>query len=162
LSSPSPPGRLRTTRSGLVAGWALTGLVLGRLLRPLLGELDRTAPRVGWAQVLALYLVAVILGAVAWSTRRTLQRERPPERLARLEPHQAVNRLVLAKACALARAVVCGGYLGYALSWVGDEAELGTERIVMSLAAAAGAALTTVASLLLERACRIREEEDET
>jgi MFS family permease len=162
LTSP-PPDRLRTTGAGLLAGWALTGLVLGRLLRPVVSELDLTAPRVGWVQALALYLVAAILAAVAWTTRRALQPDK--ERLrarALLEPHQAVNRLVLAKACALAGALVCGGYVGHALSWVGAEAELGSERIVRSLVAAAGAALTVVASLLLERACRIREDEDET
>ena len=150
-------GRLRTTGPALVAGWALAGLVLGRLLRPLLTELDRTAPQVGWLQVGALYLLAAALGAVALATHRALQLRRE-----RLQPHEAVNRLVLAKACALVGALVAGGYLGYALSWVGASAELGGERIVMSLVAAAGAALTVVGSLLLERACRVSEDEDES
>ena len=36
-----------------------------------------------------------------------------------------MNRLVLAKSCALAGALVAGGYFGYALSWLGlTEAEL--------------------------------------
>ena len=152
-----PEGRLRTTGPGLVAGWALTGLVVGRLVRPLVTELGRTAPQVGWIQVGALYLVAAIIGATAWVTHRALQVRRE-----RLRPHEAVNRLVLAKACALAGAVVAGGYLGYALSWVGSEAELSGERITLSLLAAGGAALTVVGSLFLERACRVTGDEDET
>jgi len=152
-----PEGRLRTTGPGLVAGWALAGLVVGRLVRPLLTELDRTAPQVGWLQAGALYLVAAILGATARVTHRALQVRRE-----RLRPHEAVNRLVLAKACALAGALVAGGYLGYALSWVGSSAELSGERITLSLVAAAGAGLSVVGSLFLERACRVSGDEDET
>ena len=48
----------------------------------------------------------------------------------RLEPHQAVNRLVLARACALVGALVAGGYVGYALSWVGVDAELAGQRVL--------------------------------
>lgn len=162
---PDPgPGRLRTTGPGLIAGWALSGLVLGRLVRPLLTELDRTAPQIGWVQAGVLYLVAAILAAVARATHRVLQPG--PDGLRPvadgLAPHQAVNRLVLAKACALVGALATGGYLGYALSWVGASAELGDERILVSLVAAGGAALTVLGSLLLERACRVRDEEEES
>jgi Protein of unknown function (DUF3180) len=154
---PGGEGRLRTTGAGLVAGWALAGLVLGRLLRPLLAELDRTAPQVGWLQVGSLYLLAAVLAGIARATHRALQ-----VRGVRLRPHEAVNRLVLAKACALVGSLVAGGYLGYALSWVGAAAELGDERIMMSLVAAAGAALTVLASLLLERACRVNGDDEES
>lgn len=150
-------GRLRTTGPGLLAGWALTGLVLGRLFRPVLTELDRTAPQVSWVQAGALYLVAAILGWAAWVTHRAVQVRRQ-----RLRPHEAVNRLVLAKACALAGSLVAGGYLGYALSWIGAEAELSGERILWSLVAAGGAVLTVTASLFLERACRVSGGDDET
>jgi hypothetical protein len=115
---------------------------------------------VGWLPPLALLMVAAILGYAAWATHRMLQRPADGARpVGRLLPHQAVNRLVLAKSCALTGAVVAGGYLGYALSWVGAEAELARERILLSLLAAGGAALTTVGALLLERACRVRDED---
>ncbi len=146
-----PEGRLRTTRPGTLVGWAVAGLVLGWAVRPVAVELGTTAPRVGWLQASALYLVAAILAVLARATHRVLQQRR-----GRLEPHEAVNRLVLAKACALAGALVAGGYLGYALSWVGLSAELAGERIVVSLVAAGGAVLSVVAALLLERACRVR------
>ena len=152
--SPEPPGRMRTTGPGVVVGAALLGLVLGWLLRPAAMMLGMTAPRVGWLQAAALYLVAAIVGVLARATHRALQQRRH-----RLEPHEAVNRLVLAKACAIAGSLVAGGYLGYALSWVGLRAELAGERIQWSLVAAGGAALTVVVSLLLERACRVRDDD---
>lgn len=156
--APAPDaGRLRSTGPGLLAGWALAGLVLGRLLRPVLTELDRTAPQVGWLQVGALYLLAGVIATVARATHRALQEHRE-----RLQPHEAVNRLVLAKACALVGSLAVGAYLGYAVSWIGASAELADERILTSLAAAGGAALTVVGSLLLERACRVSDDEDES
>ena len=90
--------------------------------------------------MLALRSSPLIVGAVAWSTYRLLHR-----RHGRLEPHRAVNRLVLAKACALAGALVAGGYFGYALSWLGlTDAELARERVLHSvLAGVAGVALVT-------------------
>jgi hypothetical protein len=149
-----PGGGLRTTGPGLLLGCLLTGLVAGWLVRPVAVALDATAPRVTWPPAVALALAAVILAAVAVSTRRTVQQRR-----AGLRAHQAVNRLVLAKASAIAGAFVAGGYLGYALTWVGVAAELSDERIVRSLAAAAGALATMGAALLLERACRITDDD---
>jgi Protein of unknown function (DUF3180) len=135
---------------------ALVGLVAGWAIRPVASALGTPAPRVTWLQVSALYLVAAILLVLARATHRAVQQGRQ-----RLRPHEAVNRLVLAKSCALVGALVAGGYLGYALSWVGIEAELAPERIVHSLAAAGGAVLSVVGSLLTERACRVKSDDDE-
>jgi hypothetical protein len=152
--SEQPPGdddaRLRPTSAGLLLGWGLAGLVGGWLVRPLWASLDGTAPIVTWLQVLALFLVAAILAVTAWATWRTLHVHGH-----RLEPHRAVNRLVLAKACALVGALAAGGYAGYALSWVGMAAELADQRMLRSGVAALGGLLTCGAALLLERACRV-------
>ena len=61
-------------------------------------------------------LVAVIMGFLAWHTWQTVQ-----VRGERLELHQAMNRLVLARACALGGALIAAGYVGYAVSWLGDD-----------------------------------------
>jgi hypothetical protein len=144
-------GHVRPTSGGVLVGWALVGLVLGWALRPLSIRLNGTAPTVGWLPVLALAFVALVMASVAWSTYRSVQRRRE-----RLEPHHAVNRLVLGKSGALAGAVVAGGYFGYALAWVGlGEAELAQQRMVhAALGGLAGVALVA-GSLLLERACRV-------
>jgi hypothetical protein len=133
----------------VLAVWAIAGLVGGWMLHPIADRVG-TAPVVSWLQPLALLFVAGILGYTAYSTHR-LRRQRPDL----LAPHQAVNRLVLARACAFVGALVLGGYLGYALSWVGDEAELADERIWRSVAAAFAGLLIVVTALLLERACRV-------
>ena len=153
-------GHVKTTSPEAITGFALTGLVLGWLLHPVSIRLSGTAPTVGWAPVGALALVAAIIGYVAWVTHRDLQRAGG---LAggRLQPHQAVNRLVLGKACALVGALVAGGYAGYALSWVGMvSTTLVRERVVQSVVAAVCAALVVVGSLFLERACRVKDDED--
>lgn len=162
---PGPrPGHVRTTRPGTLVASALTGLVLGWLVRPVTIRLSGVAPTVGWAPVLALFLASAILAAVAWSTYRSLhprwrERRGRPGPAAVLEPQQAVNRLVLAKASAVAGALVGGGYLGYALSWWGvGESALAQQRILQSLLAGAGGVLLVAASLLLERACRVRRD----
>ncbi|HET6699473.1 MAG TPA: DUF3180 domain-containing protein [Nocardioidaceae bacterium] len=145
------PGHLRPTGPGVLVGFALTGLVLGWLLRPVSIQLRDAAPTVGWLPVLALAFVAVIVGAVAWATYRL---QRGPERI---EPHRMVNRLVLAKACALVGALVGGGYLGYAFSWVGlTEAQLAGQRMLQATLAALACVAIVTGSLLLERACRVR------
>lgn len=152
---PDPEGRVGTTRPAMLVTVGLVGLVLGWAFRPLSVAWQGSAPRVAWLQVLALVLVALILGAVARSTHRTLH-----TRGQKIEPHQAVNRLVLAKACAIAGAAVAGGYLGYALSWLGvHEAELAGERLLRSALAGLAGVMIVVASLLLERACRVRRDD---
>jgi hypothetical protein len=137
--------------------WGLIGLVGGWLLHPLADRYRGTAPIVAWAQPLALVLVAAILGATAYLTWRTVHVQRQ-----RLEPHQAVNRLVLARSCALVGALVAGGYFGYALSWVGVDAELAAQRAWRSAAAGVAGVAIAVTAVLLERACRVRSDEDES
>jgi hypothetical protein len=152
---PGPDGRIGTTSPGAVTGFALVGLVLGWLVRPVSMRMSGTAPTVSWLPVLALLFVAALLGSIAWSTYRLLHR-----RHGRLQPHHAVNRLVLAKSCALAGALVSGGYFGYALSWLGlTEAALAHERVVHALLAGLAGALLVVGSLLLERACRVGKDD---
>jgi MFS family permease len=152
---PEPAGHVGTTSAAAVVGFALVGLVLGWLIRPVSIELRGVAPTVSWLQVWALVLAAAILGAVAWSTHRAVHTRRE-----RLEPHRAVNRLVLAKACALAGALVAGGYFGYALSWVGiTGAELATERMLRAFLAGVAGVASVAGSLLLERACRVNRDD---
>jgi hypothetical protein len=138
-----------------VVGAALIGLVLGWLVRPVSVATTGSAPTVGWLPVLALLFVAVVVGSVAWSTYRLIHR-----RHQRLAPHHAVNRLVLAKACALAGSLVAGGYFGYAMSWLGlTEGALARERMVHSVLAGVAGVLLVAGSLLLERACRVSKDQ---
>ena len=149
------PRRLAPTSWATLAGWAVGGLLLGRLWRPVAERVAGTAPTISLLQGLVLFFVAAILGATAWLTWRALHVRRE-----RLEPQQAVNRLVLARACALVGALVAGGYAGYAIAWLGSEAELADERIWRSVVAALGGVSTTITAVLLERACRVRPDDE--
>ena len=153
---PLAAGRLRPTSPKVLTVWFLVGLVGGWLFHAYADRQMTAAPVVTWGQPLALFLVAAILAATARATRRVM-RDRPRS----LAPHQAVNRLVLARACAYVGVLVAGAYLGYALSWIGVPAELAEQRAVRSLIAGLGGASVVVTALLLERACRVRKDEDD-
>jgi lysylphosphatidylglycerol synthetase-like protein (DUF2156 family) len=153
---PEPEGTLRPLSYGVLTAWAVVGLVLGWLWHPVSVKLTGTAPVVSWAQPGALWLVAVVIG-ITWSqTHRAVQ-----VRHERLEPHRAVNRLVLARAGALVGALVAGGYAGYAVSWIGDPAELAGQRIVRCVVAVVAGIVMVVFALLLERACRVRKPDED-
>ncbi len=145
-------GNLRPTSPVVLVLWSLAGLVIGWLAHPVTDRFG-TPPVIGWSQSVLLLLVAAIVGATAWATWRVVH-----VRGGRLLSHQAVNRLVLARACALVGAAVGGAYLGYGLSWIGDPAELADERLVRSLVAALAGAVIVVTALLLERACRVPDD----
>lgn len=153
----SPGGRLRPTSAGPLTAWAVVGLVGGWLLHPVAAQVLGSAPIVTWTQCLALFLIAAVLGGTAWLTWRAIHVRRE-----RLEPHHAVNRLVLARASALVGALVAGGYLGYAVSWLGVDTELASQRVWRSVVAAAGGVVTVITAVLLERACRVRSDADES
>ncbi len=152
---PEPTGRLRPTSPALLTGWVVVGLVAGWLLHPVAEWARGTAPLVSWGQPLALLLVGAILGGTAWVTWQAVQVRRE-----HLEPHRAVNRLVMARASALVGALAAGVYAGYAISWLGIGSELAAQRAWRSGVAAVGGVGIVVTSLLLERACRVRSEDD--
>ena len=144
-----PHGTLHPTSARALTASFVVGLAIGWAIHPVMTSVAGRPPLVSWAQALVLVMVGGIMAFLAWHTWQTVQ-----VRGQRLEPHQAVNRLVLARACALAGAAVTAGYLGYAVSWLGDESQYADRWILRSLVAAVGAAGVTLASLALERACR--------
>src|SRR3954465_10405004 len=142
--------------AGLCA-WTVIGLVAGWLFHLVTDRGTGLPPQVPWAQPLALVLVAAILAGTAWSTRRTIT-----QHPGRLSPHQAVNRLVLARACAYVGALAAGVYIGYAVSWLGDSSsDLAGQRALRAACAGVAGILVVVGGLLLERACRVPPEDDE-
>ena len=145
-----------TPRRALVVA-ALFGGLAGWLLAVTTEALNVVAPSIPWSAPVGLFLVAALVGAIAWSTHQQIQVRRE-----RMEPRRAVAFLVLGKASALGGALVAGGYLGYALSFVGRfEAEGPRERVIRSLVAMVGGIALGVAGLLLERACRVPFDEDD-
>lgn len=158
MSEPSgepQPGRLRPTGPATVGATVMVGLVAGWLLHPVADRFG-TPPVVSWLQPLTLAFVAAVLLGAAWTTHRALHVRRE-----RLEPHRAVNRLLLARSCVVVGGLVAGGYAGYAVSWLGLRAELADERILRSSVAAVAGVSIVIGALLLERACRVRSGDEE-
>ncbi|HET8605361.1 MAG TPA: DUF3180 family protein [Marmoricola sp.] len=158
--SPEPPeeqpGHLRPTGPGPLVGFGVAGLVCGWAVRPVSLSLGATEPDVTWLAIGLIFFMAAALGGAAYLTWRTLHRQR-----GRLPAHRAVNRLVLGKACALAGAAIAGGYFGYALAQLGVTAsDVADTRLWHSVVAGVGGLLVMAAALLLERACRVRDEEE--
>ena len=146
---PEPRGHLRPTSAPALTVCAVVGLVAGWAIHPVMTRIAGGPPLVSWTQALAVVLVAVIMVFLAWHTWQTVQ-----VRGERLEPQQAVNRLVLARACALGGTLITAGYVGYAVSWLGDASLYADRWIARSVVAALGGFAVTLASLALERACR--------
>jgi hypothetical protein len=158
VGDPAPPppsaGRVRPTGPGpLVIIW-LVGLVIGWSIRGQAIRNDDPAPGVSWLAVGTAFFVAAVIGGVAYLTWRTVQREHRS-----LSAQQGVARLVLGKAIARLGAFGLGAYLGVAISNLGVGSEHATATILRALLAAAGAAATLAAGLLLEHACRVPPED---
>jgi hypothetical protein len=155
---PDPPqGTIGPTRARYLAAAFALGGGLGYLLVPLTERLNGSAPTVAWRSVGVLAVIAAVLLAQAYTTHRTVHRER-----ARLAAHRAVNLLMLAKASALTGALVAGGYTGFAVQFLDRlDVDLPRERVIASFGAAAASVAIVIAALLLERACRVpRDPED--
>jgi ABC-type Fe3+-siderophore transport system permease subunit len=156
--SQAPSGnRVTSTPPRALVVAALFGGLAGWLLAVTTSAMDVVPPSIPWSAPVGLFVVGALVGALAWSTHQQIQVRRE-----RMEPQRAVAFLVLGKASALGGALVAGGYLGYALSFVGRfEADGPRERVIRSLVAMVGGLALSAAGLLLERACRVPYDEDE-
>jgi hypothetical protein len=152
------PGRVRPTRITVLLAAAAVGLVVGWFGGALVELSDGVAPSVPWSSVGVLVFAAAVLGGTAWTTWRTIHRQRRW-----IDPHKAVNRLVLAKASALVGALMAGLYAGYGARFLDDlGAPLPQERVIRSGLVVLAAVLVVVAAVLLEHACRVpKPPEDE-
>ncbi len=127
------------------------GLIVGRLVRPIVEGNDGNAPRVGWSAAVALFLVAGIIGILAWNTWQSLHK-----RGDRMTSDHGIKMLSLAKASAWVGALCAGGYFGFALAFVDSMATAyGQERVIHAGLAGVAGLLMVVAGLLLERALRL-------
>ena len=98
-----------------------------------------------------------MVGALAWSTWQSLHKKRQ-----RMTSDHAAKMLALSRSCVIVGALFAGGYGGFALAFINDlDTPLGNERAVNGGGAAFAGLLLLVAALLLERACRLPEGDDD-
>jgi hypothetical protein len=133
------------------------GIVFGVLMRPLFIRLDVTPPQVTWGPATMLLVVAVLVGGIAWNTWQSLHKKNE-----RMTSDHGVKMLALSRSCLIVGGLFGGAYAGYAVSFVSDfDTPLGSDRVWHAGSAAVAGFVLVVASLLLERACRIPGGEDD-
>jgi hypothetical protein len=150
--------RLAPTRVGplvLLAAVAFAVSTAALQLRLAAGGTTAAPPVVAVVMIAGL---AVAVLVVAWPVRRwnAGERDRP------INPLRAARTVALAKAAALAGAVLTGGWLGYvgvALPFVTLQSQPG--RVLASAAVVAASIGLTVAGLVAERWCMIPPEDDD-
>ncbi len=150
--------KLTTPTSSLfVVALVGLGIVAGRLTPPLFVRFDGNPPRLGWGGSMLLLAGAGVVGYLAYSTWQSLHKKHQ-----RMTSDHGIRMLSLAKASVVVGALVGGYYGGFAFAFTGElDAELGKERFVRGLAAAIASLLLLAAGLLLERSCRLPEDDDD-
>ena len=148
---------MRPTRARLLLSIALVSGVLGwGLLRA--WETSRgTLPTIAWTTPAALGLLALAVLVTALVLRPRLRR-RPGTKP--VPPLFAARLAALALASSRVGAAVVGVYAGFALVLAGElDTAFGRRRLWPALLTAAAAGVLVVAGLVLENACRIRDDE---
>jgi ABC-type Fe3+-siderophore transport system permease subunit len=150
-------GSIKITPPRALAVAALFGALAGWLVVAATNSFDLVAPQVPWTAPVGVFLIAALVGVIAYSTHQRIHVRRQ-----RIEPQRAVAFLVLGKASALAGALVAGGYLTYALMFITRlDAVAPRDRVIKSAVAAVAGVVLAIAGLLLERACRVPKSDDD-
>jgi hypothetical protein len=140
-----------------VIGLIGAGVIFGVLVRPVAARFGATPPPVGWGAATMLFVIAVLVGGLAWSTWQSLHKKHE-----RMTSDHGVKLLALSRSCLIVGGLFGGSYAGYALSYVRDvDTPLGSDRVLHAGFAGVAGLLLLVAALLLERACRIPGGEDD-
>ncbi|WP_405062472.1 DUF3180 domain-containing protein [Kribbella sp. NBC_01505] len=155
---PQRPGSVRPTSRRLLVAIAVLGAAVGFTMVKAIEAGGGVAPAVSWLTLVAWSFLAALLFAAARNTQQRVQVRRE-----RVEPQRAVFLLLIGKASAFVGALCTGVYAGFALSFLrGVSASGPRNRVIMAGLAAVVSVLVVTAGLLLERACRIPEDPDET
>lgn len=147
---------MRPTRVGILVAllvgvaavvWGLLDIAERRGVSP---------PALTWTTPVVLVLLAVAVAVSALALRRRLRGDRPPP-----NPLGAARMAVLGKASAHVGPIVGGFYLGYLLLLLPRlEVPDRRDRAVISAVALLASVGLSVAGVLLERLCRIRDDDE--
>ncbi|MBB5838566.1 DUF3180 domain-containing protein [Kribbella italica] len=155
---PPRPGSVRPTSRRLLIAIAVLGTAIGVTMVKAIESGGGVAPTVSWLTLVAWSFLAALLFVAARNTNQRVQVRRE-----RIEASRAVFLLMIGKASAFVGALCTGVYAGFALSFVNAVGSSGPRnRVITAGVAAVISVLVVTAGLLLERACRVPEDPDET
>ena len=148
------PTRVRT----LIVLAAVVG-VLAWLFLHVVDNRGSTLPSLTWTAPAGVLALALVVG-VSWVAVRR-RRDPAQSRLHPIDPLGMARMAVLGKAAAHVGAALLGFYLGWVVLLLPDLGiDARRERALIAAVAAVGAVLLAVAGLLLERACRVRDDDE--
>lgn len=136
----------------------VAGLASAAVAWLLISNFYGSFPELPWLPTVTLAALAVLEGYAAINTRSRVERRpgRDP-----VDPLAVARFVVLAKASALAGAILVGFYAGM-LAWLAIERTRAATTDIPAAVAGLVASLTlVVAALWLERACRVPERPDD-
>lgn len=148
---------MRQTSLRTVSGLALLGAAIGWTLVGLFRSSMTAVPQLPWtvAGGLGLLMLALFLGA--WYVYDRVHRKGYG-----VDALLAFRLLVLAKASALVGATIFGGYAGFGLRrMVSMGNALSNDQVIISFVSAGVSVLIVVGALLLERACKLPDDDEE-
>jgi hypothetical protein len=152
------PGRVRPIRRRLLVGLAVLGAAIGWTAVAAIEHNGGVAPTVSWLTPVAWGFLAALLFLAARNTHQRVQVRRE-----HIESQRAVFLLLIAKASAFVGALCAGVYAGFALRFIDAFDSSGPRnRTIIAGLSAVLAVLVVTAGLLLERACRVPKDPDET
>ena len=155
---PPRPGSVRPTSRRLLIAIAVLGVAIGVTLVKAIESSGGVVPTVSWLTLVAWTFLATLLFGAARNTHQRIQVRRE-----RMEPSRAVFLLLIGKASAFVGALCTGVYVGFALSFLNAVSSSGPRtRVITAGIAAVISVLVVTAGLLLERACRIPDDPEDT
>ena len=147
------PTRIRL----LVLLAAVVGALSWLVLRVIDGN-GHTLPSLTWTAPAGVLALAVVVGVAWWTVRRRREPSHPSIRP--IDPLGMARLAALGKAAAHVGAALIGFYLGWVLLLLPDlEITSRRERAVLAGVASVCSLALVVAGLLLERACRVRDDD---
>jgi len=155
--TPTKPGLRPTRPTTLVVAALITAAIAWMAIRRYFGDI----PTITWLPGLTLAALAVVEAIAARNTRARVDR-RP--RAGQLDPLLVARFAVLAKASSLAGAIFAGAYGGVA-AWALSERgtlRVANENLAPAIAGLVGGLALVAAALLLERACRVPDQPDDS
>lgn len=142
---------MNRTRPGQLMVWGALGLAASIVFHTLWERSGNALPAVPWPAIVGMLVLAGVLLALGWPVRAW----RDGDRTTQIDLVKAARIAMLAKAAALAGAILTGWYLGGALYLFASAFGLRAESGVGMLAASVSAAILMAIGLIVESFCSL-------
>ena len=142
---------MKRTRPGQLILWGGVGLVVSLGFHAVWERAGRALPDVPWPAIVGMLALAGALLALGWPVRAW----RAGDRTSQLDMMRAARVAMLARAAALAGALLTAWYLGGAVYLLISVMGLRTEAAMGMLAASVSAAILMAVGLIVESFCSL-------